>query len=49
MENYSWDAMTFIPRRNIKFHGFGIMASYNNKDMKYKIKWVIDEDESMEE
>ena len=35
METYSWDAVIFIPRRNIKFLGFGIMASYNDKDMKY--------------
>ena len=46
MEDYSWDAVIFVPKRNIKFLGFGLMANYNNKDMKYKIKWVIDgEDE----
>jgi len=49
METYSWDAVIFVPKRNIKFLGFGIMASYNDKDMKYKIKWVIDDDDSMEE
>jgi len=49
METYSFDAVTFIPKKTIKFQGFGIMSSYNNKDMTYKIRWVIDDDESCEE
>ena len=28
MENYAWDAVAFVPKRNIKFHGFGVLAIY---------------------
>ena len=43
-----WDAITFVPKRNVKFLGFGAMGNYHKKDMKYKIKWVIDGEESEE-
>ena len=46
METYSWDAVVFVPKRNIRFMGFGIMSSYNNKDMAYKVSWAIDDDEN---
>lgn len=45
MEEHSWDAVIFIPKRTILFYGFGIMANYNSKDMKYRLKWVIDEED----
>ena len=44
METYSWDAVVFIPKKNVNFMGFGIMSSYNNKDMAYKVSWAIDEE-----
>lgn len=48
METHNWDAVTFVPKRNVKFFGFGIFASYNNKDMEYKIKYQIGDDMSEE-
>ena len=42
MENYTWDAVAFVPKRNITFHGFGICSNYEKKDMLYKFKWQID-------
>ena len=44
METYSWDAVAFIPKRNVTFYGFGILASFNNKDMKYKVSWALNDD-----
>ena len=43
-----FDAACFIPIKNIIFHGFGILAHYNQKDCNYIVKWIIDEDKSDE-
>ena len=45
MERSSWDAVIFIPKRNIRFHGFGVYANWGAKDMKYQIKWYIGDEE----
>jgi hypothetical protein len=49
METYSFDAVAFVPKVNIKFHGFGIFGSYNNKTATYKVKFAFDEEEPGEE
>ena len=36
-----WDAVAFIPKRSVKFLGFGIMANYYKKDMTYIVKWYV--------
>ena len=41
----AFDAVIFVPKRNVMFHGFGIFANWGRKDMKYEIKWLIDEQE----
>ena len=34
-----------MPNKDIYFHGFGVFASYDNKDITYNVKWIIgDED-----
>ena len=43
-----WYAITYIPRRNIYFHGFGIIGNYHSVNMHIKIKWMIDDHESEE-
>lgn len=40
------DAVAFVPKRDVLFHGFGILQHYDKKDVTYKIKWVIDTEES---
>jgi hypothetical protein len=35
MNRTYYDAVVFIPLTNIKFHGFGVMANYNQNDMVY--------------
>lgn len=36
-----FDAVTFIPKRDVWFFGFGIYPNYHKKDMDLKIKWAI--------
>ena len=43
-----YDAVCFVPKTNVYFHGFGVMANYNGKDLTYKIKWSIDDETSEE-
>ena len=43
-----YDAICFIPQKNIKFIGFGILSSYYNKDCNFKIQWQVDDDASEE-
>lgn len=43
-----WDAVVFKPKRNVWFFGWGILANYNNKDMKIKFQWKIGEEQSEE-
>jgi hypothetical protein len=43
-----YDAVCFVPKTNVYFHGFGVMANYNGKDLTYKIKWSIDDEMSEE-
>jgi len=49
MENNYWDAVAFVPKRNVKFHGFGLMSNYEKIDMKVKIRWQIEGDEPCED
>ena len=48
MENYSWDAVAFMPKKPVKFFGFGLMSNYEKKDIELKLKWYIDEEPSEE-
>ena len=48
MNTRYWDAVVFIPKRNIIFHGFGVFANYNNKDLTYKVGWNINDADSDE-
>lgn len=43
--NY-WDAVAFVPNKKIFFMGFGSMANYNQRDIRLKLQWVIDEEAS---
>ena len=31
--NY-WEAICFVPNKNIKFYGFGLFQNFENKNMK---------------
>ena len=46
MSSHYWDAMAFIPKRNVTFFGFGLMANYNGKNMKVKFQWNINDQDS---
>ena len=48
MEKDYWDAVTFVPKRNIIWHGFGCFSGWDKKNMEYTIKWYVGEDESEE-
>jgi len=48
LDSYSWDAVIFVPKRNVMFHGFGIFSNWSKKDMKYRLKWYIGGEESEE-
>ena len=48
MNTRYWDAVIFKPKRNIWFFGWGLFANYNGKDIKVKIQWKIDEEQSEE-
>ena len=37
-----FDAVCFIPKRNVMFHGFGVLAHYDAKNVNYIFKWAID-------
>jgi len=46
MNTRYWDAVVFVPKRNVMFFGFGVMANYNGKDMKIKVQWNVGETDS---
>jgi len=48
MNTRYWDAVVFKPKRTIWFFGWGLFANYNGKDIKVKIQWKIDEEQSEE-
>lgn len=48
MNTTYYDACVFVPKCAINFMGFGVMASYNNMDCKYKVQWSIDDEKSEE-
>ena len=48
MNTRYWDAVVFIPKRNVIFHGFGVFANYNGKDVTYKVQWNINDADSEE-
>ena len=41
-----WDAVIFVPKRSVMFHGFGILANPDGKNITYIVKWAIDSDSS---
>ena len=43
MSNCRWDACCFIPKKSIKFMGFGLLGNFKGKDMSYKVQWIIDD------
>ena len=43
-----WDAVTFIAKRNVMFHGFGVLANPQGKDQTFIIMWDIDGEKSEE-
>jgi hypothetical protein len=45
----NFDAVAYVPKTNIYFHGFGIYGSYDGKDITYKVKYAFNEDEASEE
>ena len=48
MEHFDFDAVAFIPKRNIIFHGFGIYGNTESKDVLYKVCWNINGEDSEE-
>ena len=36
-----WDAICFVPNRDILFKGFGLFSNFDRKNTKVKIQWVI--------
>lgn len=43
MNTRYWDAVVFIPKRNIVFFGWGLFANFNGTDMDLKVQWQIGE------
>ena len=41
MSTSYWDAVAFIPKKDIWFCGFGLFANYNCKDIVFKIQWHL--------
>ena len=41
----SVDALKFIPKRDIKFFGFGMFSNYNGKDMTMKVSWFLEDED----
>ena len=41
-----FDAVAFVPKKKVLFHGFGVLSNYNGKDCTYIVKWIIDGQES---
>jgi hypothetical protein len=39
MNTRYWDAVVFIPKRNIVFFGWGLFANFNGSDMDLKVQW----------
>jgi hypothetical protein len=37
LNNTCWDAVAFKPLRDVYFFGFGMLGSYNQKDVKVKV------------
>jgi len=48
MNTRYYDAVVFKPKMNIQFHGFGVFANYNNKDVIYTVQWSLNDDKSEE-
>ena len=42
----NFDALAFITKRNIMFHGFGVFSNYQNLDMNLTVAWAIDNERS---
>ena len=48
MSYHYWEALVFVPQRDITFHGFGIFAHRDDKDVKHKFKYGLEGDISDE-
>jgi hypothetical protein len=44
MNTTYYDAVVFVPKKNIVFFGWGLFANYNGKDISYKVAWRIGKD-----
>lgn len=43
LSTYYWDAVAFVPKRDVIFFGFGIMSNYRDKDVKHVLQWQLGE------
>ena len=39
-----WDAISFVPRRNVQIHGFGINSNRWRRTTKAIVAWAVDDD-----
>ena len=39
LSSRSWDAVAFVPKRDVVFFGFGIMSNYRDIDCKHVVQW----------
>lgn len=37
MSNKNWDVTCFVPKKAIKFMGFGLLGNFRGKDVSYKV------------
>jgi len=43
-----WDAVTFIPKKEVTFHGFGVLSGPQGKDQTFIVMWDIEGERSEE-
>lgn len=48
MHNARWDAVCFVAKRSVKFMGFGLLANYCGKDVKFIVQWIVHDEVSEE-
>ena len=45
-EKERWEGICFVARRDVWFRGFGMFTGYEGKNISFRVKWVIDGEES---
>ena len=45
MHSSYWEAICFIPVKNIVWYGFGVLSSRDNKNVEHKYKYYLDDHE----